>query len=982
MKITFQTEAARQAAKQQTEEQHRLKGNGSMAPGGVYSACAGFVQSDRMIAGEGKKSMLELQTEAAAQDVSVQRNYKTVMSHTMSEEDFAKMEEEGFHFEYLDPETAVTIVDKIKAELARSGQNIAGYTDTLDMDTLAAAVGSTALAQSISESFRQADVPLTPENLEGIRQAWEMAGQLLPPTEGAEGYLVDNQLEPEIWNLYLAQSSGAQTASGRLPRYYAEDIQGYYALSASEQTETVSQGAESQGKLLEQIDRVIEEAGLTVDENSRSMGELLLNRGIPLTPEHLKQLSDLQGLKLPPGEEAFARAAANAVLEGKSPVNANLLSQESIYQKAERVLQYYKSEEALISRNGLAARRQLEEIRLYMTAEVNVKLIKSGFAIDTAPMEELVEALKKAEEQLAGQYFPGDGEAVSKYQTYRSTNQLLEELSGLPARVLGTKCAEGTLQEFHKEGSLLRQDYERARESYEPLMTAPRSDLGDNIRKAFANVDEILADMGLEPVAENRRAVRILGYNSMDITLNSIEQVREADTRIQKLMKRMTPAATLKMIREGVNPLEKTLPELEQYFEELPEEYKESAQSYSRFLYGLEKNGEISENERETYIGIYRLLRQIEKSDGAVVGALINSRAELHLNNLLSAVRSRKFRHLDVKVSDRLGAAVEKITRGESISGQIEKAFAKDLENVLTEASYSREAESAYRQEALSQLRQTAELVSDEECMMLLQRSGFQASAENLLAAGALLRENKVRLKWPGFSALSPADAENRTSAENEEIEGYMTEVSECMRRTASLWQGLEEEGFSRNYAEMLQETARAAETASLEAAASMDVRQLSLMNKQLSLMTGLAAREEYFLPVYIGGSLTGIRLTLEKGDGEEGRAHVTLKNGERTEAEADFSLKDGKLTAAFVQNEESEVIKLEKTADTFTEQASKYWVVERVSVFCKGSPAKPLETAKKEQALSGESVPSKSPKTDSRELYRIAKIFIEAARQ
>ena len=42
----------------------------------------------------------------------------------------------------------------------------------------------------------------------------------------------------------------------------------------------------------------------------------------------------------------------------------------------------------------ITARRQLEEIRLRMTAEVNVKLLKRGFAIDTAPMEELIEAAK------------------------------------------------------------------------------------------------------------------------------------------------------------------------------------------------------------------------------------------------------------------------------------------------------------------------------------------------------------------------------------------------------------------------------------------------------------------------------------------------------------------------------------------------------------------------------------------------------------
>ena len=43
-------------------------------------------------------------------------------------------------------------------------------------------------------------------------------------------------------------------------------------------------------------------------------------------------------------------------------------------------------------------------------------------------------------------------------------------------------------------------------ERYETLMTAPRRDLGDSIRKAFSNVDDILTDMSLDKTLENQRA--------------------------------------------------------------------------------------------------------------------------------------------------------------------------------------------------------------------------------------------------------------------------------------------------------------------------------------------------------------------------------------------------------------------------------------------------------------------------------------------
>ena len=115
------------------------------------------------------KSLIELQQDAGNTNVALQQDYMTLLSHTMSQEDYAKACEDGFDPRELDQDTAVTIVDRIKAELVRSGQNIAGYTDDIDLDTLAAAVGSDTLAQSIEEQFRATDIPLTPENVDELK---------------------------------------------------------------------------------------------------------------------------------------------------------------------------------------------------------------------------------------------------------------------------------------------------------------------------------------------------------------------------------------------------------------------------------------------------------------------------------------------------------------------------------------------------------------------------------------------------------------------------------------------------------------------------------------------------------------------------------------------------------------------------------------------------------------------------------------------
>ena len=68
-------------------------------------------------------------------------------------------------------------------------------------------------------------------------------------------------------------------------------------------------------------------------------------------------------------------------------------------------------------------------------------------------------------------------------------------------------------------------------------MTAPRADLGDSIQKAFRNVDDILADIGLDTTEANRRAVRILGYNELPITPENVAQIKAVDEEVQRMFR-------------------------------------------------------------------------------------------------------------------------------------------------------------------------------------------------------------------------------------------------------------------------------------------------------------------------------------------------------------------------------------------------------------------------------------------------------------
>ena len=870
---------------------------------------------------ENGKSITELQQEASVTDVGISQDYMTLMSNTMSAEDYQKLSRDGFDFSSMDPEEAVTIVDKIKAELVRSGKQIAGYTDDIDMETLTAAVGSETLARALADRFQAADIPMTKENMDAAGRAWTMARDLKAPTEEVCQYMADNEMEPEIWNFYLAQNSGADC--GASSHGAADQDKSYLA----------------DENIQKQIEQVLIQAGYEASEENRKSAEWLLERNLPLTEDSIRCLKNLQDAVVPVTEEDFAQAAADAIASGKDPIHASLAGKDqagkTIYEKAVEVMDYYQTLDIeTLDIGTLSARKQLEEIRLRMTAEINVKLLKSGFSIDTAPMEDLIKVLREAEKTIAGQYFPEDAGAVEKYENWNETNRIMQEIPELPAQLLGTVRIgvageeDGTvLSRFHEEGVALRQAYEKAGEQYETLMTVPRTDLGDSMQKAFGNVEELVRGLGLDAVEENYRAVRILGYNRMEITAENVERVRTADAQVQELVGKMTPAATLQMIRDGVNPLEQSFDQLNDYFENQPEDFQKQAESYSRYLYGLEQNNQISEQERDSYIGVYRLLHQIERRDGAAIGAVINEQAELQFANLLSAVRSGKFRHMDVRATDELSMLKEMVRKGEgrSISDQISQGFARAQ---------------------LAQLRSVTE--TNSEAVAMLERGELPASAENLLAAQK-------------FTA--------------NEVNPYKA----LKKKPGDLWEQIAEKStFRAEYEESVSEMQEETEEIALtQASSSLDVRSMQLVHRQLSIMGSLSRQEEYFLPMEMGGDEALVHLTFESGGSEKGGIFIEVDYGQDAHLEAHLQVKNNQIEGFLLGKTSSEVTKLQETSDIFynliNENASMDLEAAKLPVV----NSRNIKMTRMSESNSRED--TNSP--DNGMLYRVAKLFLQAIR-
>lgn len=823
----------------------------------------------------GGKSMEELQQELGNIDVGVQQDYATVLSNTLSEEDYAKAQEEGFDYASMDGAEVVSIQDRVKAEVAKGGTTIVGYNDDLDVDVLAKAVGSEALARSLYREFASNDIPVTDENLSESKSAWDLVKNAEQPNDAKIAYMVENELAPTPWNFYLAQNSGAIEMKG----------------------EAIDLDAPQNEGLLSQVTNILFDAGYTNENIGEGLekAQWLLDRALPVTVDSVELYDDIKSIEFPIDEEDFAKAARVAISEGVSPVYADLSKSESIIEKAIALeKEYFSDEYDEWAENNIVARRQLEEIRLSMTAEVNMKLLESNFAIDTAPIEEFIDALKEAEKQIAAKYFPEAEEtsdkAVNNYRLMNETQKVIAEVKDSPLATLGMftsrSAEEVNLIELHAEGRALRDTFEKAGESYEALMTAPRTDLGDSIRKAFGNIDSLADSMGIEKTEDNLRGMRILGYNRMELSEENLSLVTAADRVVRDIVEKMTPLSVLNMIRDGVNPLETSFAELGTYFDSQQNGgYEQASKSYSEFLYGLDMQDSITPEERESFIGIYRLLHQVESMDGAAIGAVLNEKAEIGFDTLLSAVRTRKLKGVDVSIDDEFGGRTDIIKTGISITDQISTAYRHNR-----------------YEEELAQLRTAAQV--SPEAANKIEENKITNSAENLLAMEELLAEDSKL-----FDTLSKSDNGKR-------------KMTEIVKKADIIF---DEENFDESYENINEEMTKLSEELTMESNSYIDIKALALAHRQLHLAKMIAENnptsdsQEYIIPMEVGDKISKVHLSFLDGEGQNSLA-IKLALEEGQEVNAHFDLNGETLEGYMVGNNEDELQKLKAISDIFFE--------------------------------------------------------------
>ena len=452
----------------------------------------------------------------------------------------------------------------------------------------------------------------------------------------------------------------------------------------------------------------------------------------------------------------------------------------------------------------------------------------------------------------------------------------------------GSQTAGGSSDTIRRPANFAAMERE-----YDALGTAPRADMGDSIRKAFANVDAILQDMNLPADAEHERAVRILGYNSIAITEENLQQVLQYDREVNDLITACQPGAVLSMIRDGINPLDLSVEELNRTLRD--RNYQagvKETEDFATFLRDVERRGEISPEERSGYIGIYRVLKKLERSGDREAGYLFANGSRLTVRNLITAMRSRKAAGMDVSVDDDFGLLTGMQTHGTKMDAQIEAAFLHEAELDAQEDDRENAKTIETAQDAEDAVNPWQEIEEDDvlaETEQFLQEQNLEESALNTQAANMILRGTDTPESMNIYNLLAQVmknlHFEDHTTEDAVDTEtGAMARslAGEDIDLTFELDSLLEQLGrgddLSLTYEELQQQLVEQMYTqAQVGGTQMVDFHNLKLVQAGFRILGSMAKRQQYRIPVATETGTKLVNLTLQSGTDQIGTIDIQL---------------------------------------------------------------------------------------------------------
>jgi hypothetical protein len=887
-------------------------------------------------------------------------------ANRMTGDDSEDLDAEGYDYKKYELERLERALSRIKEQRTQKEQSIEKEIENNkefqeDIKKIAKNIlKASPYAEQIIERLESSNLPITEANISKLLNGMNLAETIPNLSSESLGYLISNKLDITIGNIYKASYSASIKVGGALTDQDYEAIQ-------------------------DQVDSVIQDAGYEVTEETRNQARWILDNELPLTKENLNKLNDLITLKdtysssmvldqmihtLEQGstveDTVLTKASTNntedmnkLIEDIKSITDQAIVQTTKKFDEKEITIDLLRKEQAQINQSNpvivevnaavvgeidikaVETKRQLEEIRLKMTLESGQKMAAKGININTASLEKVIEELRNIEDEYYKNLLKESNteQTAENVAILRETTQKVNELKWMPSNLLAdtfTSRASATIESLHEAGISCQARYATANESYETLMTTPRQDMGDSIQKAFKNsMTEILESLNLEDTVANQRAIRMLGYNGMEITNENIALMKEYDEKVNYLLKNLTPSVTMDFIRENKNPIDIPLDTLNEEIKQFKEENGISDEDgYARYLRKLEKQNGITASERDAYIGIYRLLHNVEKTDGAAIGSLVRSGRDITLGNLLTEVRTKKTGSMNKVIDDSFGMLSDVTFKSDSITTQLDNGFAAEesgesnnkdseptasynqmllqdiladitpsqvkdivenaewsklslekLRDLLNETPEDTKIKQEYNEEQVKEIRNLAQ--NSEETINFLSNQNVPVSIQSISQAQILLSNSPNLFK----QILNNAKDLDQTSTDSnhtceQQVGEALDSIVDTFEDKDSLQKGLSD--FAQ-----IADTVLSNQISNPDVDAKQ-VNSLQLLRGAIKLSNTLNRNEYYDIPIKVGDSITNISLTVINNAGkQESKVAMSVQSNRYGTIEAEFKVQN-----------------------------------------------------------------------------------------
>ena len=807
----------------------------------------------------------------------------------LSGADAVKLDGDGFNLTDATPDDMVNIIEKIKIELAMHSDDYVNYGTAVSKDKIESVTGSAATAASVESRMQGADIAVNDESVAEVKSTLEKSKELKPLSENTKNYMVANGIEPSIAGIYQAQAATSSSIS-------ADGVTIGRCVNAISDADFEA--------LRPGIEKIIASSGLEVNDNTLADARAFIDAQIPVTKENLEykaQLDaiDIEKIQADP-DEMLNKILDNMKLGGKaentlvtgSPIDdirtaldtinraeysdaTNVVSKGETFTiaslKLEMDARSFRIEysAAAVSTGNSEVRNQASDVqqaadkaydtlvtaRVLMSANASVYLVKNNVSILTTPIDELNSMLMEYE-QADGMY----EEAQIAYTDVLEARKTLNEIVRNPARVFASM-------------------FDKMNETYEAVGTQIRGDLGDSLKKAVqGSADDIIRELGLEGTDEDKEAIKVLAANNMDMTKENVEIVKSVNAMINNLIKNMKPETVLNMIKDGVNPMNASIEEVNEYLTEANDKAsKDNEEKFSKFLYKLDRTNGITKEQRKQFIGIYQMMNIFTRDAGVAAGALIKQRAEVTMNNLMTAYNSRKHYDMDAVIDENTGMAevsgianyysalfmangglvtpntLKNVDNSSGIGEQSVEMFIEQLED-----NFDAAAEEQYYEEYLKE--QQAAVQAGADILRQIRNADTEINSGNIQAVKAFLESGQ----FPDIRGIKTTRDYARDSIEKI---GH-------------------KEKLSLMYEEMKDETEEELQEV-LSKAGDLDTQidvnyegflDLRLKDRTIGYIKNLALRHDYRIPYITDSGSTGmLKLTLVQDDDNKGRISVNM---------------------------------------------------------------------------------------------------------